>query len=74
MEEVFVHNIPDNKNLSQFFKMCYVLIDIRHRSGVTESAQWRCVLISCSGHSFDIRLVGRLSHIKESLNDFSRTS
>jgi hypothetical protein len=38
MEEVFVHHIPNNKNLSQFFKMCYGLRDIRHRSDATESA------------------------------------
>ena len=35
MEEVFVHNIPNNKNLSQVFKMCYFFGDIRHRSGTT---------------------------------------
>ena len=39
MGEVIFHHIPNNKNLSHFFKMCYVLRDIRHISGTTECAQ-----------------------------------
>ena len=64
MEEVFVRNMPNKKNLSHFFKMCYGLRDIRHRSGATEFAQWH-YRISPSGHGFDIRLVGRLPPVKE---------
>ena len=71
--EVFVHNIPNNKNLSHFFKMCYGLRDIRHISGATKSAQWR-YRISCNDHDFDIRLVGRLPPVKEDLNGLSRIS
>ena len=69
MENFFVYNIPNNKNLSHFFKMCYGLRGIRHISGATESAQWR-YRISCSGHGFDIRLVERLPPIKEDSNGF----
>jgi len=51
LEEVFLHNIPSNKNLSQFFKMFYGLKYIRYISGATHSAQRR-YLISYSGHRF----------------------
>ena len=71
MEEVFVYNIPNNKKISQFFKMCYGLRDIIHRSGATESAQ-RSYLISYSNHGFGIRLVGRLPPVKEDSNGLSR--
>jgi hypothetical protein len=71
MEEMFVHKIPNKKNLSHSIKMCYGLRDIRHRSGTTESAQQR-YLISCIGHGFGIRLVGRLPPVKKDSNGFSR--
>ena len=69
----FVYNMPNNKNLSHFFKMCYGLRVILHISDATESTQRR-YLISCSSHGFDIHLVGRLPHVKESSNEFSRIS